>query len=202
MERIEKKKIWTTQMMVKVSVLSVIAFLIMFLEAPLWFTPPFLKVDLSDLPALIGAFALGPIAGVLIELVKNILHIALKGTSTAGVGELANFIIGVALVYPAAFIYHRNKSFKSAVKGLVVGILVMTIVASVANYVFLIPFYAKLFGANIEAYVSMGAEVNSLVSDFKTFILFAIVPFNLLKGIVVSICTMLLYKRLSGILHK
>jgi len=197
-----KDSIWSTKTMIKISVLGVLAFLIMFIEIPMWFTPPFLKIDLSDIPALVGAFALGPIAGVAIEFLKNVLHMVLKGTSTMGVGELANFIIGSVFVYTAGILYYKKRNFAAAVRGLILGTIVMTLVASVANYVFLIPFYAKLFGANVELYVSMGSQVNSLVTDFKTFILFGIVPFNLLKGIIVSILTIPVYKRLSKVLHK
>lgn len=195
-----KKKL-TTKTLTKISVLSVIAFLIMYIEIPLWFTPTFLKIDLSDIPALVGAFALGPVVGVAIEFVKNILHIALKGTSTMGVGELANFVVGSAFVYTAGYLYYKKRSFKNAVIGMILGTIVMTIIASIANYFVLIPFYAKLFGAPISVYVEMGAAVNKYVVDFRTFILFGIVPFNLLKGIIISIVTIPLYKRIANILH-
>ncbi|WP_069650335.1 ECF transporter S component [Caloranaerobacter ferrireducens] len=191
-----------TRMLTKISVLSVLAFLIMYIEVPLWFTPEFLKIDLSDIPALIGAFALGPMAGVIIEFVKNILHLVIKGTVTMGVGELANFLVGSVLVYTASYIYLKKKTFKNAVLGMVIGTVMMTLVASLSNYYFLIPFYAKLFGAPIDAFVEMGAKVNKFVADYKTFILFAIVPFNLLKGIIVSLATIVLYKKISPILHK
>jgi riboflavin transporter FmnP len=192
----------TPRILTKISVLSVIAFLIMYIEVPLWFTPSFLKVDLSDIPALIGAFALGPMAGVIVEFIKNILHMAIKGTTTMGVGELANFIVGSAFVYTASYIYHKNKSFRTAVIGMIAGTLAMTIIAAVSNYIFLIPFYAKLYGAPIEAFVQMGAAVNKFVVDYKTFILFGIVPFNLLKGVMVSVVTIPLYKKISPILHR
>ncbi|KGG81225.1 ECF transporter S component [Caloranaerobacter azorensis] len=191
-----------TRMLTKISVLSVLSFLIMYIEVPLWFTPEFLKIDLSDIPALIGAFALGPMAGVMIEFVKNILHLVIKGTSTMGVGELANFLVGSALVYTAGYIYFKNKTFKGAILGMVIGTVMMTLIASLSNYYFLIPFYAKLFGAPVDAFVEMGAKVNKFVADYKTFILFAIVPFNLLKGVIVSLATILLYKRISPILHR
>lgn len=191
-----------TRMLTKISVLSVLAFLIMYIEVPLWFTPEFLKIDLSDIPALIGAFALGPMAGVIIEFVKNILHLVIKGTVTMGVGELANFLVGSVLVYTASYIYLKNKTFKNAVLGMVIGTIMMTLIASLSNYYFLIPFYAKLFGAPIDAFVEMGAKVNKFVADYKTFILFAIVPFNLLKGVVVSLATIVLYKKISPILHR
>ena len=197
-----KKKKLTTNEMTKVAILSVMAFLIMFIETPLWFTPEFLKIDLSDIPALIGAFALGPMIGVIIELVKNMLNIALTGTITGGIGELANFLIGSTFVYTAAYIYHKNKSLKSAVIGMLVGSLMMTIIAALANYYILIPMYAKIYGAPVEYFVELGAKLNSLIVDFKSFIFFAIVPFNIFKGVVVSIITIPLYKRISPILHK
>ncbi|MGF7059818.1 ECF transporter S component [Brassicibacter mesophilus] len=196
-----KQKI-STRMMTKISVLSVIAFIIMYIEIPLWFTPTFLKIDLSDLPALIGAFSLGPVAGVLIELIKNILHIAIKGTSTMGVGELANFIVGSVLVFTSGYIYSKNKSFKMAVIGMIAGTIVMTLIASVMNYYLLIPFYAKLYGMPIQAYVELGAKVNKFVVDYRTFILFGIVPFNFAKGVLVSLVTLPLYKRVSPALHR
>ncbi len=192
----------TTKTLTKTAVLSVIAFLIMFIEFPLAIFPQFLKIDLSDIPALIGAFALGPMAGVVIELVKNILHGVIKGSSTMGVGELANFVVGSAFVYAAGIVYYKNKTFKSALIGMGLGIVTMTIVAAIANYFVLIPFYAKLFNMPIDAFVSMAGEVNKYVVDFKTFIILSIVPFNLIKGVIVVAITMVLYKRISPILHK
>jgi len=193
----------TTRTLTKTAVLSVIAFLIMYiLEIPLWFAPTFLKMDLSDIPALIGAFALGPIAGVTIQLIKNILHIAIKGTTTMGVGTVANFVVGSAFVYTAGLVYYKKKSLKAAVIGMIAGTLVMTLIASLANHIFLLPFYAKLYGAPIEAFVDMAKAVNSYVTDYRTFILFAIVPFNLFKGVVISLVTLPLYKKISPILHK
>jgi len=195
------KERMSTRTLVKISVLSVIAFLIMLLEIPLWFTPVFLKVDLSDIAALIGAFALGPMAGVAIEFLKNILHIALKGTSTMGVGELANFIVGSVFVYTAGIVYYKKKSFKSALIGMILGTILMAIIASIANYILLIPFYAKLYGFPVEAYVEMGSAVNKFVVDYKSFILCAILPFNLVKGILISVVTLPLYKKISWLLR-
>ncbi|RKD32349.1 ECF transporter S component [Thermohalobacter berrensis] len=195
---IAKKRI-NTRWLVNVSILSVIAFLIMYIEIPLWFAPSFLTIDLSDLPALIGAFALGPMAGVVIEFLKNILHAVIKGTTTVGVGELANFIVGSVFVYIAGYIYYKNKTFKNAIVGLMLGTLIMTLVASVANYFILIPFYAKLYGMPIKAIIGMASKVNKYVVDLKSLVLFAIVPFNIVKGIMVSAITVLLYKKVSPI---
>ena len=192
----------STRTMVKTSVLSVLAFLIMYFEMPLWFTPPFLKVDLSDIPALIGAFSLGPVAGVVIELIKNILNVAIEGTTTGAVGELANFFVGGIFVFVAGVIYKKDRTFKGAIIGMLVATVAMTAAASILNYYFLIPFYAKLFGAPVETFVEMGSKVNKYVTDYRSFILFGIVPFNFLKGIMVSAITIPLYKRVSPILHK
>lgn len=197
-----KKELWTTRVMVKISVLSVIAFILMFFEfALIWLAPPFMKLDISDLPALIGAFAMGPMAGVIIELLKNLLNLLIEGSTTAGVGELANFVVGAAFAYTAGAIYYKNKSFKSAIIGLGLGTLVMTLVISVANYYVMFPFYAKLFGMPLDDLVRMGTEINGRIVDMKSMILYAIVPFNILKGIVLSAITILIYKRVSPILH-
>ncbi|WP_425446299.1 ECF transporter S component [Dethiothermospora halolimnae] len=191
-----------TKSMVKISILSVLAFIIMFFEAPLWFAPPFLEIDLSDLPALIGAFAMGPVAGVVIELLKNILNIGLQGTDTAGIGELANFIVGSLFVFSASSIYFRKKSLKNAIIGMIVGTIVMAVAMSVANYFVLIPFYSKAYGMPIEAIIGMASKVNSIVVDLKTFIIYTVVPFNLIKGVLLSVLALPLYKKLAPILKR
>jgi riboflavin transporter FmnP len=197
-----KKEKMTTRTLVKIGVLGAIAFILMALDFPLWFAPGFIKFDLSEVPALIGAFALGPVAGVLIELVKNILNATIKGSSTMLVGELSNFVLGCLFVIPASIIYHRDKTFKNAVKGLIAGLITMTLGAALSNYYIMIPFYAKVFGMPIEKIVAMGSAVNKMVVDFKTLILYAIIPFNLFKGTIVTIVTVLLYKKVSPILHR
>lgn len=197
-----KKENLNTKTMVKISVLSVIALILMLLDFPLWFTPTFLKFDISDVPALIGSFALGPMAGVLVQLVKNLLNLLVEGSGTGGVGEFANFIVGSIFVYTAGLFYYREKTFKNAIIGMAVGVLVMTVSISLINYYFMIPFYAKLFGLPIDKIVAMGSAVNKYVVDFKTLILYAVVPFNLFKGIVVTLVTLLIYKRVSPLLHK
>jgi riboflavin transporter FmnP len=186
---------------IKISLLSVMAFILMFFEIPLPIFPSFLKIDLSDLPALFGAFALGPAAGIGIELLKNILHIVFKGTQTGFVGELANFAVGATLAVTAGTIYRANKSKKTAILGLVVGSIVMSVVAAVLNYTVLLPLYAKVYKAPIDAFVAMGATVNPNIKTVKDLVMWSIFPFNLLKGIVVSAVTVPLYKRVSPMLH-
>ncbi len=192
----------------KVGVLSALASAIMFIETPIPFMPPFLKLDLSEIIVLLGAFALGPLAGVAIELVKNLVH--LPFTITGGVGEFANFVVGCALAVPAALVYKRNKTMKTAIKGLVIGSLSMVVLALLINYFVMIPLYVEIFAKqfNITAeqsmqnIIQMSAEENQGIMDFKTLILFGVVPFNIIKVIIVSLLTFVSYKRVSPLLHR
>ncbi|HZK33071.1 MAG TPA: ECF transporter S component [Tissierellaceae bacterium] len=196
------RETWSTRNMVKIAVLGVIGMVLMFFDIPAFFAPGFLKIDLADLPALIGAFAMGPMAGVIVQLVKNLLSIFIEGTKTGGIGELSNFIVGSTFVYVAGLVYYKNKTFRTAVIGLIVGILAMTTVATISNYYVIFPLYAKIFGWPMDQIIQMGSAVNKFVIDYKTLILFAVVPFNLVKGTIVSIVTLLVYKKVSPILHK
>ncbi len=186
--------------MVQVGMLAAIAVVLMLFDIPLPFAPSFYQIDLSELPVLVGAFAMGPLAGVLIELVKVLLNLVINGTSTAFVGEFANFIIGCALIVPAALVYQRKKTRKSAIIGMVLGTVIMAGVGGLINAFVLLPAYAAAFGMPIDALVGMGTAVNAAITNLPTFCLFAVVPFNLLKGVVVSVITLLLYKHISRIL--
>lgn len=197
------KEHWNTKTMVKISVLGVISFILMFFELPMPFlAPTFMKIDISDLPSLIGSFAIGPMAGVIIQLLKNVLNVLIEGTTTGGVGELANFVVGSAFAYTAGFVYFKNKTFGRAVAGLLIGTVTMTIVITLANYFVMFPFYAKLFGMEIQTLVDMGAAINKNITDLKSMMLISVVPFNLIKGIMLTALTLLIYKRVSPILHK
>jgi len=184
--------------MTRIAMMSVLAFVLMQIELPLPIFPGFLKIDASDVPALITGFALGPVAGVMVELIKNVIH--LLQTSTAGIGELANFIIGSAIIVPSALIYKRSKSRKSAVIGLLVGTVAMAIAGGLANYFILLPFYAKIMP--LDVIIQMGTVANSNILDIKSLIVYGVVPFNIFKGLVLSLITMLLYKRISPLLNK
>lgn len=186
----------------KIAVLSAIATLLMLVDIPLWFAPNFYQLDFSEVPVLIGAFALGPIAGITIEFMKILLNFVLNGTDTGGVGEIANFIVGCSFIIPAGLLYKNKKSVKNAVIGMVAGTIMLTVAGSLLNYYILLPVYAKIFGAPIDAFVGMGNAINNSIVDLKTLVLYAVVPFNLLKGIVVSAITLLVYKRISPILHR
>ena len=192
----------TIKYIVKIAVLSAAASILTLFDFPLWFAPGFYKLDLSETIVLIGGFALGPVAGVIIELLKNLLNILLDGSSTAFVGEFANFLTGCLFVVPSALIYQRKKTLKNAVVGMIVGTILMTIGGSLLNYFVLIPTYVKMYKMPLDAILASASEVNGAVTDLKSMIAFAVAPFNLVKGIVCSILTSLLYKRVSGILHR
>ncbi|MEL7568741.1 MAG: ECF transporter S component [Dehalobacterium sp.] len=185
---------------VKISIMAALSFLIMLIEFPLPFMPPFLQLDFSEIPALLIAFSMGPLGGVMVELIKNLLH--LLKTQTSGIGELANFLVGVFLVVPAGLVYQFNKSKKGAYLALACGVIFMTVFASVFNYLVLLPLYAKVLGFPTEAVVAMTGQVNGMVVDVKTLISFGIIPFNVIKGIIISILVIMIYKRVSPILHK
>lgn len=188
--------------LVKISVLGAMAFVLMMFEIPLPLFPNFLKIDFSDIPALLGAFALGPVAGVIIELLKNVLNGAITGSTSMWVGELANFLVGSAYVFTAGYIYKRNKSKKTAIQGMIFGIIGMIIVASIFNYYVLIPFYAKLMGKEIKDVVAMAAAANPNITDLTAYIVWAVVPFNAIKGIAIAAVTAPLYKKVSPLFHR
>lgn len=191
-----------TRRVVFTALFSAVAAVLMLLEIPLFFAPGFYKLDLSELPVLLCSFYLGPTAGVICELLKVVLKLLLKGTSTAFVGDFANFVVGCTLVLPASVIYHVKKTKKSALIGMVVGTLVMTVFGSLFNAVYLLPKFSELFGMPMEAIIAMGTKVNGAINSVSTLVLFAVVPFNLLKGVVVSLLTFLLYKRLGPVLFR
>ncbi|MEW8955509.1 ECF transporter S component [Clostridium sp.] len=197
MKRESDKGIKNLNTLIKISLLGSMAFLLMLFDFPLPIFPSFLKIDLGDLPALIGAFALGPVAGVVIEFLKNILYATIKGSSTAMVGEVANFFIGSVLVFISGYIYNMKKTRKGAVIGLVVGTIVMSVLAGIINYIVLVPAYAKAFGMPIESMVEMGTKINPNIKDLATLILWGIIPFNLFKGFAVSFVTAAIYKKIA-----
>ncbi|MCB2306337.1 ECF transporter S component [Clostridium estertheticum] len=187
--------------MIKISLLAVIAFLLMYIELPIPIFPTFLKIDISDLPALLGAFALGPIAGVIIELVKNILH-GVFASSTALVGEFANFLVGSCLVLVSGYIYKIRKSKGGAIVGLLIGTIVMSIFASILNYFVILPLYESVLKFPITGIIAAGSKINHNITNLNSFVVWMILPFNIFKGIVLSGMTLALYKSVSPMLHK
>ena len=185
--------------LVKIGMLAAVAVILMIFEIPLPFAPAFYEIDFSEVPVMVGCFAMGPLAGALIELVKILLNFVITGTDTAGVGELANFIIGCSLCVPAGLIYRRNRTRKNALIGMITGTLLMTVIGCVINAFVLLPTYAVAFGLSMDKLVAMGTAVNSGITGISTFVMFAVAPFNLLKGILVSVIVFLIYKKISPI---
>ncbi len=193
-------RILSTRCIAMVGLFSAISSILMLFEIPMPFAPSFYKLDLSEVPVLIISFAFGPVAGVLTEFCKVILKLLFKSTSTAFVGELANFCVGCSMILPASIIYMLKKTKKNAIAGSITGTLIMTVFGSMFNAIYLLPKFAQLYGLPIDALVGMATAINSSVKDINTLVLMCVVPLNLIKGTVVSAITMMLYKKLSPII--
>ncbi len=185
----------------KIAVLSAVAFVLMYFDFPLPFIPSFYKLDFSETAVMVGGFAMGPGAACAIEGLKILLKILFKGTDTAYVGELANFLIGCAYVLPASFLYRKKKTKQQALIGLVAGTLCMTAVGVIINYAVLLPAYSFFYQLPMDVLIGMGTALIPAITDKLTFVLLATTPFNIIKGILVSVLTVLLYKRISPLLH-
>lgn len=194
--------------MIIIAMLSSIAVVLMLFEFPIGFLPGFYKLDFSELPVIIGAFALGPVAGLTIELIKIILNLVIHGTSSVFVGEFANFLIGSSFVIPSAFLYMLRKNRKNAIMGLCIGTIVASFVGGVLNAFVLLPKYAQLmgpdmnlsYGQTMDYLIGEGTKVNSSIQGLSSFILFGVTPFNLMKYGIVSVVTVIIYKKISHIL--
>ncbi len=186
--------------MVQVAMLAAVAVILMMFEIPLPFAPAFYKIDLSEVPVLIGCFAMGPLAGVIIEFLKIILHLLIYGTTTAFVGDIANFVIGCAFVLPAAWIYVRIHTRRGAIIGMVTGTVCLIVIGCFVNAYVLLPAYAAAFDMPLDSIVAMGTAINSSINGVTTFVILCVAPFNLVKGVVVSLIVFFLYKRISPLL--
>ena len=181
-----------------VGICAAIATVLHVLDFPLLFiAPEFYKLDFSELPVLLCGFYLGPTATVACEGVKILLKLVVKGTSTAFVGDFANFVVGCSFVLPATIWYHTRKSRHSAIIGLILGTLSMATLGSAFNAVYLLPKFSQLFGLPLDTIIGMGTAIHSSINSVTTFVLLCVAPLNLVKGTVVSVLTMLLYKRVA-----
>ncbi len=196
----EKERILTTRKIVVIGLLSALSAVLMLVEIPMPFAPPFYKLDFSEIPILIGAFALGPVTGVLTEFLKICMKLLFKGTTTAFVGDLANFLVGVSFVLPASLFYLAKKNRKTAVVSCVLGTIVMTVFGTILNAFYLIPTFADLYNMPLDAIIAMGTKLNGRITDLTTFVIWAVAPLNLIKGVSDSLITIIIYKRLSPII--
>jgi riboflavin transporter FmnP len=185
------------------AMLSAVAFALMFIEVPIpALIPSFVKLDISDLPELLAAFSLGPVYGVAVTFLKNLLHILIKGTSSAYVGELCNFTLGAVFSLVAGFIYQAKKSRKSALIGSIAGAALMALVSVPLNYFVVYPAYVVCYGLPMEAIIGMyQAILPSSDSLIKCLAIFNL-PFTFFKGLLDVVLCFLIYKPLSPILHK
>ena len=186
------------------AILSAMAAILMFLEIRpsllLLPFPDFLAFDFSEIPVLIGTFALGPVWGVIIELIKNLLHLPFSGSM--GVGELSNFLVGSVFVFTAGHIYRKLRTKKGAAIAMAFATLILSLTSMPINYYINLPFYAKAFGLSMDAIIGMSAKVNPLVEDPMTLLLFVFFAFNMFKGIVVSVITFFVYKPISKLINR
>lgn len=194
----EKRTVTPARRVSIIGLCSALAAVLHMLDFPLPFLAPgFYKLDFSELPVLLCGFYLGPSATVACEGVKILLKLLLKSTSTAFVGDLANFVVGCSFVLPATIWYHAHKSKHSAVIGLVLGTISMTVFGTAFNAVYLLPKFAELYGMPLDTIIAMGAAINGSIHNVTTFVVLCVAPLNLVKGTVVSVLTMLLYKRVA-----
>lgn len=191
-----KKKTINVRYMTMTAMLSAVAFVLMFLEFNVPFMPSFIKMDLSELPALIGAFAMGPASGVIICLIKNLLHLLMS--TTGGVGELSNFILGALFVIPAGLMYKKKKGRKSALIGSLIGAVVMAVVSVFSNYFIVYPVY-KAFMPMKEIIKMYQLILPSADTLLKCLVIFNM-PFTFVKGLINVIITFLIYKHISPII--
>ncbi len=199
-QTMKRTKFLKATTLVKISILSAIGYILMFIAIPLpMLFPDFLKIDISDLTALLGGIALGPMAGVTIAFLKNLLQFLTGMSTTGGVGEIANFLIGGSFVFTVSYIYSKKRNVSGVIIGLISGIIVMTIVGCIANYFIILPFYATI-GWPIEAVVAMGSAINPKIDSKMSFVIWMIGPFNILKSGLMSLLTLPMYKKTEKIL--
>lgn len=195
-QSIRKESTLSAKNMAIIGLMSALAFILMYVHFPIKFLG-FLELELSDVPAVFTGLVCGPVAGVFVELVKNLLH--LMSTSTAGVGEIANFIMSACYVLGISFVFKYSKSKKSMLLGFVVGTLCLTISGAIVNYFITIPLYVNLyFGGSEQGLYAMTSAMIPAIKDLKTLIILGFTPFNIVKGIIASIVSYIAYKALHS----
>lgn len=198
---VRKPRLASAKTIAKIGVLSAIAYVLMFISVPLPIFPSFLKIDLSDIPAIFGGISLGPIAGLVIVIIKNLLQ-GITASTTGGVGEFANIMIGGSYVLIICLVSRMFKNAKGVFIGGLLGTIVMAVVGCIMNYFVMMPLYAKVYGMPIEVFIEMGTVINSRVTDLYTFVLWMIGPFNIVKGSVMTVVALPLFKKIEKLLVK
>lgn len=181
---------------------GVIATAVKLFSFPIFFVPGFYKLDFCESIVLIGGFMLGPSAGIMIELMKTILFFLFKGTSSFLVGEIAGFIIGCSFILPSCIIYKKNRTLEGAVHGMILGIISLVMISSIFNYFVFLPIYSNFFGIPSQKIINAFHVINPNIHNLFSFILFAVIPFNLLKGSLSCFVSIALYKKMSRFIEK
>ena len=194
------QNILKTRFIVIIAVLGALAGVLMFIKFPLPIAPSFYKLEFSDVVGLVGGFAVGPMAAVLICLIKNIINVIIEGSVTAFIGELANFLMSASFCVLASLIYQKEHTKRGAIKAMVLGTVFLCLIAAIVNYFLLIPAYAKAFKMPIEAIIELGTNIFPVIKNLFGFVLLCTLPFNLIKGTCVSLITYVVYKRISPLL--
>ncbi|PTI40064.1 riboflavin transporter RibU, partial [Staphylococcus succinus] len=172
-----------TKRLITISMLSAVAFILMFIKFPIPFLPPYLTLDFSDVPALLATFTLGPVAGMIVEFIKNLLNFLFNVGDP--VGPIANFLAATSFLITAYFVTKQKHNLKSLITGLSVATLVMTIVLSILNYFVLLPLYGMIM------------NLSHVVENIKIVIVSGVIPFNIIKGAIISLIFIILFRRLK-----
>ena len=191
---------YATKPLILVRLFGALSTILMLLEFSLPFIPAFVKMDFSELPVILGGYLLGPLYGAYIAIVKVALNFVLNGTTTFGIGETVNLIGSLSFMLPAVFYYKHNRTFKGAITSLVIGTATATVVLLTANYFVIFPLYATAMHFPIEKIVALAATTNPFVTNLWTLMLFALLPFNVLKFGLSSVLSLMLYKKVEKVL--
>ena len=189
-----KNKMVSAKKLAMIGVLSAVAYVLMFISVPIPIFPSFLRLDVSDVPAILGGLSMGPLSGFSIALIKNLLQIG--STFTGGIGEIANALIAGAYIVIISYMYKKIHNKRGIILGAILGSLGMIVVGCVLNYLVVTPIYGEVFGG-LDAIIAMGSAINPKIHDLFTFVIWVYAPFNLLKSIIMTICVFPLYNKME-----
>ncbi len=194
----EQNRLFSTQNIIRMGLLTAISVVLMQFDFSLPIFPPFLKIDLGEVPAIVGVLVIHPLAGLVIPFIKILMDLLVSGTTTGYVGEASNLIISVAYLAPLMIITSKNKSFKATMAGIVLGILSMTIVGCISNYFIVLPLYSKFMP--LEQIIQMGTKLNPAITGMKSFVYLIIAPFNVVKSVIVSVVSVTVVKAILPVM--
>jgi len=192
------KRKMNTKKMVFIAMLGAISTVLMLLEFSVPLVPPFIKMDFSELPIILGGFIMGPAEGAAIIAIKILLNFVFNGSTTMCVGEVMNFLLSLCYMLPSVLIYHVKRTKKGAILSMLLGTVIVSIASVLMNYFVMFPVYAWALKTPISSIVELGAKVNPAVDSLFTMMVFSVFPFNLFKYGLVSLITFLVYKRIAG----